>query len=43
MEDLFDFFFVWCDFEEWLFLCVVGAVDVEVSGDIVCEVPAAWA
>jgi len=39
--DFLDFFFAWLDFEECFFLgVVVGATEVEVSGAIVCPVPA---
>jgi hypothetical protein len=44
VDDFFDFFLAWCDFEECFFLVVVvGAVEVEVSGAIVCPAPAVWA
>jgi hypothetical protein len=44
VEDFFDLFLAWWDFEDFFFLdVVVGAVDVEMSGAIVCPVPAVWA
>jgi hypothetical protein len=43
VEDFFDFFLAWCDFDDFLFF-VLGAVEVEVSGAIVCPPPVvAWA
>ena len=44
VEDFFDFFLAWWDFEDFFFLVVVvGAVAVELSGAIVCPVPVVWA
>jgi hypothetical protein len=44
VEDFFDFFLAWWDFEDFFFLVeVVGAVVVELSGAIVCPVPVVWA
>jgi len=43
VEDFFDFFLAWWDFEDFFFLVVVGAVEVELSGAIVCPVPMDWA
>jgi len=40
VEDFFDFFFAWWDFEDlFFFVVVVGAAGVEVSGVTVCPVP----
>jgi hypothetical protein len=45
MEDFFDFFFAWCTFDDFFFfVLVVGAVEVEGSGVIVCPPPVlVWA
>ena len=40
--DFFDFFLAWWDFEDlFFFVGVVGAVDIELSGAIVCPPPVA--
>jgi hypothetical protein len=45
VEDFFDFFFAWRAFEVFFFfVLVIGAVEVEVSGVIVCPPPVpVWA
>jgi hypothetical protein len=44
VEGFFDFFFEWWDFEDFFFFVLVdGAVEVDVSGAMVCPVPVLWA